>query len=625
MEHLPLLRVVALNFIAGSIDLLLAVEGAYFLPAMLNIGVSPFYGALLLSISPLTSIIIQGYLGSMSDQCQCRWGRRRPFMVAFTVACFFGLMLFPFVEDIADSVNNESRDAVLIPLVIIATFVTDFFGLGSLQVAFRAYTLDVTPQKQIVLGNVIYSICLSVGSATGFGIGAVNWSTLFTSTDNFSLQVKFVFGLTIMVIVVCTIITLFSIPEQDSRHQGGTTVKLELSVINPMEAIGDVEVIAQARDLNENTCVNVEEQDSRNRVQFKSTNPNHNEGVNKNTVASENKKFTKLACAGAHVLSCQEELTDPVEAIGDGEEGTIVFVGDLDKNTELSFGNGLVSDVVEPDYNAADRQSTRQHNCINSLINSLVGNLRFLHFMSSSMIILCGANFFGLLALFSELFFFTNYVGEVTFNGDVSAPENSTEYRNYTDGVKFGSLILGVSAIVGLVVSLLLGPLIKLIGMRPLFVTAYVLLMIQSGILTLSPNRVVVFVISPAITVMNAIMLTFPFILTSKYEAKKFLLRKLWPYVDTVILGRACAILKCSTYTALVLALAINGPLSDIYGSAVSVMIFTCAVSFIGAVVACFVTVPPMSWSSKKIQKRLAQRAYKGTSSEPGDTTGADL
>ena len=623
MERLPLLRVVALNVIAGSIDLLLAVEGAYFLPAMLNIGVSPFYGALLLSISPLVSIFVQGYLGSMSDQCQCRWGRRRPFMVAFTVACLFGLMLFLFVEDIADSVNDESRDSVLIPLVIVATFVTDFFGLGSLQVAFRAYTLDATPQKQIVLGNVIFSICLSVGSATGFGIGAVNWSTLITSTDNFSLQVKFVFGLTIIVIVVCTIITLFSIPEKDSRHQGGTTVKLELSVINPMEANGDVEVIAPARHLNENTCVNVEEQDSSNRGQFKSTNPNHNEDITKNTVASENNKTTKLACTSAHASSHQEQLAvNPMEAIGDGEEGTKVFVRDLDKNIELAFGNGH----VEPDHDDVDsRQSTKQYNCINSLVNSLVGNLRFLHFMSSSMIILCGANFFGLLALFSELFFFTNYVGEVTFNGDVSAPENSTEYHNYTDGVKFGSLMLGVSAVVGLVVSLLLGPLIKLDGMRPLFVTAYVLLMIQSGILTLSPNRVVVFVISPAISVMNAIMVTFPFILTSKYEAKKFLLRKLWPYADTVILGRACAILKCSSYTALVLALAINGPLSDIYGSAVSVMIFTCAVSFIGAVVACFVTVPPTSWSSKKKKKHLAQRAYKGTSSEPSGTTGVAL
>ncbi|XP_065904746.1 membrane-associated transporter protein-like [Dysidea avara] len=574
MKRLPLLRVVALNVIAGSIDLVLAVEGAYFLPAILSIGVSPFYGAMLLSISPLTSIIIQGCLGSMSDQCQCRWGRRRPFMVTFTVACLFGLMLFPFVEDIADLVSDESsRDAALIPLVIIATFVTDFFGLGSLQVAYRAYTLDVIPQKQIVLGNVINSICLSVGAATGFGIGAVNWSTLFTSMDNFSLQVKFVFGLTIIVTVICTIITLFSVPEQDSRYQEDTIFKVELSVINPMEANGDVNDV-------ENTVASTADID----------------------------KSIKLAC-----VSVQEQDPSHQEQ--------------LDKSSKLAFGNGHVSQgddssfVNEPDQNGVDSASTRQHNCIYSLVNSLLGNLRFIHLMSSSMVILCAANFFGLLALFSQVFFFTNYIGEITFNGDVSAPENSTEYHNYTDGVKFGSLILGVSAIVGLVVSLLLGPLIKLVGMRPLFVTAYVLLMIQSGILTLSPNRVVVFVISPAIAVMNAVMLTFPFILTSKYEAKKFLLRKIWPYADTVILGRACAVLKCSTYVAQVLALAINGPLSDVYGSAVSVMIFTCAISFIGAIVVCFVTVPPTSWSSKKKQKRLAaQGANKGTSCTSSDT-----
>jgi len=604
MNRLPLHRLFALNCIAGSIDLLLAVEGAYFLPAMLNIGVSPFYGAMLLSISPLMSIFIQGYLGSMSDQCKCRWGRRRPFMVTFTVACLFGLMLFPFVEDIADLANDESRDAALIPLVIISTFVADFFGLGSLQVPFRAYVLDVTPQKQIVLGNVIYSVCLSIGSATGFGIGAVNWSTLFTSTDNFSLQVKFVFGLTIIVIGVCTIITLFSVPEQDSRRQEDTTVKVELSVINPMEVIGDVKVTVPAGNSNTKlVSVNVHEQDLTNQEQLTLTN---------HTKANGNKS-----------VSYQKQLTITKD-IGDGEDPA-VSVRELDNSTEIDIGSGHASSVVEPNHNALDQTSTRQQSCINSLVNFLIGNLRFLQYMSSSMIILCAANFFGLLALFSELFFFTNYVGEITFNGDVNAPENSTKYHNYTDGVKFGSLILGVSAIVGLVVSLLLGPLIKLVGMRPLFVTAYVLLMIQSGILTLNPNRVVVFVISPAISVMNALMLTFPFILTSKYEAKKFLLRKLWPYADMVILGRACAVLKCSTYMALVLALAINGPLSDIYGSAVSVMIFTCAISFIGAVVACFVTVPPTGWSSKKKQKHLCQRTYTGTScmcSNPTDITG---
>ena len=210
-NRLSLLRVTALNAIAGSVDLVLAVEGAYFVPAILNLGLSPLYGAMVLSLSPLLSIIFQGYLGSATDQCTCRWGRRRPFILGFSIAGLFGLLLFPFVQDIAD-VAGSSR-AVLIPLVIMTTFVTDFFVVGSVQVPFRAYALDVLPQKQVVMGTIVYSICLSLGSAIGFGIGAVNWAAIFTSSDNFSLQLKFVFGLTFLITVTCVTITLFSVPE----------------------------------------------------------------------------------------------------------------------------------------------------------------------------------------------------------------------------------------------------------------------------------------------------------------------------------------------------------------------------------------------------------------------------
>ena len=226
------------------------------------------------------------------------------------------------------------------------------------------------------------------------------------------------------------------------------------------------------------------------------------------------------------------------------------------------------------------------------------------------MTILCISNFFALLALFSQLFFFTNYVAEVTYNGDVTSPKNSTEYMHYVEGVQFGSLVLGVSAFVGLV-SLLMGPLIKLVGMRPLFVLSLTMLMLQNGVLIVSHNRILVFILSPAISVMNAVMLTFPFILVAKYEAKQLLLRKPWPYTDKVLNGRACAILKCSTYTAQVIALIVNGPLRDAYGSAVSVMIFTCASAFAGAVVAGFVTIPPTSLSSKRKQKRRTQNLKK--------------
>ena len=539
-NRLPLARVIALNAIAGSIDLLLAVEGAYFVPAIYNLGLSPFYGAMLLSLSPFVSIVFQGYLGSATDRCMCRWGRRRPFILGFVIAGLFGLSLFPFVEDIADVADSASK-ALLITLVIMTTFIADFFGVGSVQVPFRAYALDVLPQKQVVMGNIAYSICLSVGSAVGFGIGAVNWASLFASSDNFSLQVKIVFGLTFVIVVVCMTITLFSVPEQNPVIYNSEQ-PANISVTNPV-----------SQDSRQENC------------------------------STASNCITKSAGELELGITMIESHKNTVE------------LSNTSTNDNCSTSNNIVSD---------DLNKNRSSNgCCGSFISSLIGNIHFLRYMSLSMILLCVSNFFVLLALLSQLFFFTNYVAEVTYEGDVTAPRNSTEYKNYVEGIQFGSLVLGVSALVGLVVSLLLGPLIKLVGMRPLFVLAVTMLMLQSGVLIVSHNRVVVFALSPAISVINAVMLTFPFILVAKYEAKELLLHKPWPYADKVLYGRACAILKCSTYVAQVIALIVNGPLRDAYGSAVSVMILTSVSAFLGAVVACFVTVPATSLGSKKKQK----------------------
>ena len=67
------------------------------------------------------------------------------------------------------------------------------------------------------------------------------------------------------------------------------------------------------------------------------------------------------------------------------------------------------------------------------------------------------------------------------------------------------------------------------------------------------------------------------------------LLWKNWPCADADLIGRVCSILMLS---AEVVALMINGPLKNLYGSGESIMIVSCASSFVGAVIACFVRMP---------------------------------
>ena len=179
------------------------------------------------------------------------------------------------------------------------------------------------------------------------------------------------------------------------------------------------------------------------------------------------------------------------------------------------------------------------------------------------------------------------------------APENSTAYKNYTDGIKMGSLILAVSSTSGFFILLLLRPAIKYLGIRLLFILPFILMMVQSSILIITHNLIVAIILSPAIYTSLLQYLTFPHILISMYQTEGLLLRRSWPYSYTNLMGRSCSLLIIASQLGKIASLMLNGPLMVAYGSAVSVMIFTCVCSFMGALVACFVTVPSVDNKEK--------------------------
>ena len=375
------------------------------------------------------------------------------------------------------------------------------------------------PQKQLVTGNIVYPSIGLIGATVAFGIGSVNWSSIFSLPDTLSVQVKFVCGLSVLLITILTLITLCSVEEQP--HQSNAEDKQ----------------------------------------------------VSSNTVTPSNAESGK----------CDVE-TDQIS----GSEAKSKKFTSYDNITMLPYGSHVTATV-----------ETHSNCC--TIYSSLVENLYFIRYMSLSTAMLYATVFFTMIALFTQLTFFTHYVGEVIFNGDVFAPENSTVYKDYTDGIKTGSLILGVSSASGLFILLLLRPAIKCIGMRPLFVMPYVLMMLQSGILIVNHNLVVAIILSPAIYISLLHYLTFPHILMAMYQAKGLLLRKSCSCRDTNLMGKSCSLILVASQLGKITSLMLNGPLMTAYGSAVSVMIFTCVCSFIGALVACFVTVP--SVGNKKNNK----------------------
>lgn len=71
-----------------------AMETALVTPVLLRIGLPEQYYSLTWFLSPVLGLFFTPVIGSSSDRCTLRWGRRRPFILALCVGVLLGVALF---------------------------------------------------------------------------------------------------------------------------------------------------------------------------------------------------------------------------------------------------------------------------------------------------------------------------------------------------------------------------------------------------------------------------------------------------------------------------------------------------------------------------------------------------
>ncbi|CAF1560543.1 unnamed protein product, partial [Adineta steineri] len=80
-------------------------------------------------ISPILGFFLQPIIGMWSDTCKCKWGRRRPFILAFAIGAFLGVTLLLNSSDLG-VLLGDSTDKGTIPYkaVILTAVGVTFLG-----------------------------------------------------------------------------------------------------------------------------------------------------------------------------------------------------------------------------------------------------------------------------------------------------------------------------------------------------------------------------------------------------------------------------------------------------------------------------------------------------------------
>ena len=80
-NHTRWSRILMLAAAALAVEVAFTVETGYAIPTVLKSGMPEGCTSIMWAFSPILGIFFQSYIGSASDRCRSKWGRRRPFIL----------------------------------------------------------------------------------------------------------------------------------------------------------------------------------------------------------------------------------------------------------------------------------------------------------------------------------------------------------------------------------------------------------------------------------------------------------------------------------------------------------------------------------------------------------------
>ncbi|KAM6215122.1 solute carrier family 45 member 4 [Rhynchocyon petersi] len=221
---------------------------------------------------------------------------------------------------------------------------------------------------------------------------------------------------------------------------------------------------------------------------------------------------------------------------------------------------------------------------------------------------LCVCHLLTWFSVIAEAVFYTDFMGQVIFEGDPKAPSNSTSWQAYNDGVKMGCWGLVIYAATGAICSALLQKYLDNydLSIRVIYVLGTLGFSIGTAIMAMFANVYVAMIMISTMGIVSMSISYCPYALLGQYhEIKQYVHHS--PGNSKRGFGIDCAILSCQVYISQILVASALGGVVDAVGTVRVIPVVASVGSFLGFLTATFLVIyPDVSEEAKEEHKGLS-------------------
>uniref|UniRef100_A0A3Q3IWN0 Solute carrier family 45 member 4 n=1 Tax=Monopterus albus TaxID=43700 RepID=A0A3Q3IWN0_MONAL len=629
-----------------------AMETALVTPVLLQIGLPEQYYSLTWFLSPVLGLIFTPLIGSASDRCTLRWGRRRPFILALCIGTLIGVALFLNGSLIGLSLGDaQGRQPIGIVLTVLGVVVLDFCA-DATEGPIRAYLLDVADTEEQDMALNIHAASAGLGGAVGYALGGLDWTHTFLGAV-FQSQEQILFFFAAVLFSSSVVLHLFSIEEQqyspqhDRLYQVQCVCALKFSKSDSVLAMADATL--DHLDHDALFLCHIEPSIFTDRLSpyhgsppttSSFFNPSHNASHSQltNLRHSNNAASQDLLHHQKHApthkishLSASVKLSlIPASSTGAPTRQshhhhtfyrqpscTFSYYGRVGSH-RYRYRRANAAFLIKPSRSMNDlyevevrhrrkRKQRTRHRSGNTTSSSgdteseegeVETTVRLLWLsmlkMPPELLRLCACHLFTWFSIIAEAVFFTDFMGQVIYNGDPTASANSTSLANYHRGVQMGCWGLVIYAMTAATCSAVLQKYLDNfdLSIKVIYILGTLGFSIGTAVMAIFPNVYVAMVMISSMGIISMSISYCPYALLGQYhEMKKYIHHS--PGSSRRGFGVDCAILSCQVYISQILVASALGAVVEAVGSVRVIPIVASGGSLLGFFTACFLVIYP--------------------------------